>query len=174
MSQKNTNKNCEIIPKHAQTIILLSVTQHPADELQQRRTTRKNRTPVTQQINIYNFNNNAVKKPSKIISIMLKPIQLKQKNIIIIRVVSNTEVDYFINNNAKISQNDANLDLNPGITTPTPLYIGASRGFGGGGYNAEASFGNPVIYDLFLYNKSLTDSEVVALKYYLNNKHAIY
>ena len=107
-------------------------------------------------------------------SISNPPLNIGQKNIIIIRAVSNTEVDYFINNNAKISQNDANLDLNPGITTSTPLYIGASRGFGGGGYNAEASFGNPVIYDLFLYNKSLTDSEVVALKYYLNNKHAIY
>jgi len=107
-------------------------------------------------------------------SISNPPLNIGQKNIIIIRAVSNTEVDYFINNNAKISQNDANLNLNPGITTPTPLYLGIARGFGGGGYNAEASWGNPVIYDLFLYNKSLTDSEVVALKYYLNNKHAIY
>jgi hypothetical protein len=107
-------------------------------------------------------------------SISNPPLNIGQKNIIIIRAVSNTEVDYFINNNAKISQNDANLNLNPGITTPTPLYLGVARGFGGGGYNAEASWGNPVIYDLFLYNKSLTDSEVVALKYYLNNKHAIY
>jgi hypothetical protein len=106
-------------------------------------------------------------------SISNPPLNIGQKNIIIIRAVSNTEVDYFINN-AKISQNDANLNLNPGITTPTPLYLGVARGFGGGGYNAEASWGNPVIYDLFLYNKSLTDSEVVALKYYLNNKHAIY
>jgi len=106
-------------------------------------------------------------------SISNPPIDIGQKNIIIIRVVSNTQVDYFINN-TKISQNDANLNLNPGITTPTPLYLGAARGFGGGGYNAEASWGNPVIYDLFLYNKSLTESEVVALKYYLNNKHGIY
>jgi len=107
-------------------------------------------------------------------SISNPPINIEQKNIIIIRVVSNTQVDYFINNNPKISQDNANLDLNPGITTPTPLYIGAARGFGGGGYNAEASWGNPVIYDLFLYNKSLTDSEVGALKNYLNKKHAIY
>jgi hypothetical protein len=107
-------------------------------------------------------------------SISNPPLNIGQKNIIIIRVVSNTEVDYFINNNAKISQNDANLNLNPGITTPTPLYIGAARGFGGNGYNAEGSFGNPVIYSLFLYNKSLTDLEVGSLKSYLNNKHAIY
>lgn len=71
-------------------------------------------------------------------------------------------------NGLLVSTSAGPFDLN--LTNTAPVYLGAAPFQAGGGYNAEASL-DMYIYEIIIYDRAISNSEIKAVESYLSNKY---